>query len=1390
LASTTTSNGNYTFSNVPPGNYIVGAANITGYIYTNNTAYTYVNNNLQNVSVAIVNSSAYVLFGVYNNATLPVYTISGIVFYDNTTTHVYDGKEAPLPNWTIILNPSNGTSFNVTLPPYMATKSNSSGNYTFTGVPSGNYTLIEFLEPLYSNTTIRILNIDLIGNDITNFGDNLSGVNSSTTYNVSGTVYNDKDHSGNLTAGDSPLSNWIVYLLNNQGQPIDIAVTNGTGQYAFYNYTAGNYVVQEYLNSSWINTSAMSIPITITNANISSINFFVYQSGSKAIYTISGTKYNDTDDNGVIDSGDTPLGGWTFLLYSGIYAEGSTPIQTSVTNGQGVYTFSSLSNGTYSIVEVLKLGYANITARVQVVTISGVSLTVNFLNWIGSGGNGTGTTYSISGVVFNDTDHDGLPYNTSKGDTPLQSSRTIILYDASGLPIATTTSSSTTGVYNFTGLPNGTYTMYMNPTSGWTNSTPDLVTVTIAGSSNVTNFGIYPTSSSPVYVISGTVFNDSSDLGYYNGQPGINNWNVFLYSGIYNGTTFPVQITSTGSSGTGSYSFTNLPSGVYTVIETLQSGWTNTTSREVVVTITSSSNLTVNFGNLFLHPAQIYTISGFKFDAVDHGTVYNSTVDGQPLANWNFYISDSSGLPFAESTTNSSGVFVFSGLMNGTYTVFENLISGWTNSTSKSQTVTVSGSNIQLSFGNYQTGTQPGYSITGYVFNDTSGTGLPFGGTDTYWGGYTVSLLSSTGSTIASQSTNGSGYFNFMDVVNGNYFIQALPQSGYTNSTPTIYPITISGQSSGPWWFGFHKLPPVLNYTISGKVFNDTNGIGKYVSGDQNLTGWAVVLVSQSNVTTVNFTDANGNYTFTVANGNWTVEVPPQQGWSNTTNWTVPVTISSSSQIVNFGFNATVLKPQYSISAFVFNDTNQDGKYDTGDNPMANWIINLTYPSGTSIWGTTNSSGWAVFSNLTAGNYTLEEISPLPSYVNSTSLIVGVPLSNSSANASFGVYYNASSNIYSISGFVFNDTNRNGVYNSSVDTPLVHFPLLLIPSVGLPVGTYTDSNGNYSFASLSSGNYTIELLPDPGWVLTSPALQNVTIVNSSITNIDFSAYYNWFNVSGYVFLDSNKIGNGTYLPGQDYPLFNWTVDLKGQSGDDYVTTDPSGFYQYSNVVGGNYTLSVVIPPQGWANTTQTSVLLNLTSNVNQNFGITRNFTTSYITTYTASQWSANTGGYLLTYYSTVFGSSGVIQVGWIGTGYTITFGNPNFAKSNMTNYLGSSSTYPPTVLSASYIEPIAGPGGIFGADILALQLNYDYSNASIISFNPSFNNLTLYNYSPAVNGMTVSQILTIANEVLGGDLAANPWGTGSNVSNLDTLVEHLNSAFSTSDYSWANGHLF
>jgi len=100
----------------------------------------------------------------------------------------------------------------------------------------------------------------------------------------------------------------------------------------------------------------------------------------------------------------------------------------------------------------------------------------------------------------------------------------------------------------------------------------------------------------------------------------------------------------------------------------------------------------------------------------------------------------------------------------------------------------------------------------------------------------------------------------------------------------------------------------------------------------------------------------------------------------------------------------------------------------------------------------------------------------------------------------------------------------------------------------------------------------------------------------------------------------------------------------------------------------------------------------------------------------------------------------------------------------------------PGPLDANLSDPVTSSSGVFGGDVLTLELNVDFSDAGFLlgTSGIPFGNLVLSNFStlPDLNGLTVRQFLAIDNTLLGGGSV-----TGFSIADLDPITFDVNSSF-------------
>ena len=340
----------------------------------------------------------------------------------------------------------------------------------------------------------------------------------------------------------------------------------------------------------------------------------------------------------------------------------------------------------------------------------------------------------------------------------------------------------------------------------------------------------------------------------------------------------------------------------------------------------------------------------------------------------------------------------------------------------------------------------------------------------------------------------------------------ALQTSAGVNPTPATASVLISSTLSA----------------IAGSVYTDANNDGIRNPTDAPIAGTLIELLNSSGVVvaTAN-TDSSGNYTFLgIDPGTYSVREPAQPtatlngqttaGTGGTANGTATAPSVAPSQIsgiqvaggqsaINNNFGE--INPS-NIAGRVFADVNNDGIQQPGDAPISGVSITL---SGTNDLGqtvnvtaTTAPDGTYSFPGLRPGTYRVTEGAQPAGTANgltvagttggTTTTPATAPSSISAIVLGAGV--NSTGNNFAeiptnrtLAGRVFVDDNNNTFFNGP-DAGVTGLTVTLTGtdvngntiSASLP----TDSNGNYSFAGLPAGTYSVSYSPVGIPAITAP----------------------------------------------------------------------------------------------------------------------------------------------------------------------------------------------------------------------------------------------------------------------------------------------------------------
>lgn len=293
------------------------------------------------------------------------------------------------------------------------------------------------------------------------------------------------------------------------------------------------------------------------------------------------------------------------------------------------------------------------------------------------------------------------------------------------------------------------------------------------------DFGIAEASS-----IAGMKWYDANQDGVKDlGEVGLEGWTINL-----SGDVTDTKVTDEE----GKYEFIVFD-GNYVVSEDLKPGWVNTypVGGSHSITLAPGESVTdIDFGNYWANAS----ITGMKWNDLNADGVKDA---GEPgLDGWTINLAG----PISGSTvTAGGGLFAFENLVEGTYTVSEELQAGWKNTfpTGGSHTVeiTADGQVVgDVDFGNFKYA-----EISGLVYNDINHNGVK-DLTETGVDGITVNL---TGPMPGSTVTTGGGLYNLLADFGANV-LAAVPPAGKYITAPA------SGQYD-------------IDVNTSGMVFTDMN---------------------------------------------------------------------------------------------------------------------------------------------------------------------------------------------------------------------------------------------------------------------------------------------------------------------------------------------------------------------------------------------------------------------------------------------------------------------------------------------------------------------------------------------------------------------------------------
>ncbi len=466
-----------------------------------------------------------------------------------------------------------------------------------------------------------------------------------------------------LTKGNAPLAGYTVTVATTHGT-LDraSAVTDANGEAAFLlsSATAGR--------STLTATATADLPAGSRFIDeISPLNWQRLVLGQMTRVTVRAEavkdwiaspnliiahKFDDRNFNGVQEEDEPDLAGWSFILTT---PGGATFTALTDSLGNAFFEGKVAAYGNYTLTETQQSGWVNSTPLSQTRSRSAGD---PWMQWRADFGNGR---YSVLEILkFLDEDGDGV---WDEGSEPLLPGWQFALSIWRNSDWAQHRGGVTgpDGRLIFTDLIAGQYRIEERTADhpGYTNTTPTVREIALG----------YPQRQEVRFgnrgdlAIRGLKFDDANaNGGRDGGESGLGGWTIQLSGGPH------AVNRSTTTVGDGSFSFTHLEPGVYSLSEVGQAGWGQTFPGGAgthTVTLAASDVSGVEFGNTRLGSIGDYVWLDQNRNGVQDAN--EAPVPGVPVTLFKWV--EGVWVEQGSQATDANGLYLFDHLMAGTYRV-------------------------------------------------------------------------------------------------------------------------------------------------------------------------------------------------------------------------------------------------------------------------------------------------------------------------------------------------------------------------------------------------------------------------------------------------------------------------------------------------------------------------------------------------------------------------------------------------------------------------------------------------------------------------------------------------------------------------------------------------
>ena len=1146
------------------------------------------------------------------------------------------------------------------------------------GVTNYNWTFPSIFEQIVSPVNQEILNLTILDNVPGSYEVCVTPEGQSqccrefviidcSPGSVGNRVWKDSNNNGIQDADEIGIPNVRVQLFNESGFFLEDQFTDNNGYYFFDELNTGNYKIKTSPPSDDCNLSANQGG----DENMDSDYDLAYGPRNSGVFHIAPGQHRDDIDFGWVSKfgslsgcvfrdrngdslleGDPGIGNVTIQLFTC----DSTFVSSVVSDENGLYKFESLVPGEYYIATSIYPGFISASGGdssfgvdsyssgcVEVVPNGEPVLKLGFIP-LGSIGN----------YVFYDENSNGL--QDSGLDWPIEDISVSLLDAANN--IIKTTITNIEGIYLFTDLPAGDYSIIVNYPSIFY-----LPTIISAGDSELDSEGVdignLQVQSGIINLfdgeaeldhdfgfikrttaIEGTYVRDSNGDGFLDGEPGIPNVSVYLYN-----CDGPLIATRTTDEN-GNFSFIGFVGDDYHLVFSPVVGSMTSSLGESSIDNIFEEGATSCFNvldetTITLNGAAVpfSRVGDTVWEDLNRDGLYN---DGEPgMANIEITLFNSNNEEVARTLTNEEGVYIFDNLLpdlcymvidaQAGYEITDSNV-GLNNSVDsdaimmddiiKSEDFLIEDGyqNMDMDFGFRRTGG----NISGFLWNDANGDSTFE--LETAVINRTISLFSCDGNLQSSTMTNNEGLFSFNQIIAGDYYLLVESTDGFIH--------TIGGDSdlSNAIELGSTSCFTLENGSNEDFILGSipTSSIGDFIWIDENRNGIQddteqgigdieiSLFDSTGNLITTTQSDIFGNYIFeNVPAGNYSLSIEIPTGYDLTESNLGDPSLNSEGTIIG----TTVVSPTIELRDGVNQNDHDFGFYlgngnfegtvwrdSNGDELFANEFgfegIAISLYSCELVLidsQVTDGDGNYSFENIPSGDFFV--VVSLPDGYE-FALSADSQISNSFMPGSTDCTTVSSNNsnfvniglipLSEIGDFVWFDENKNGIQDLT-ETGFANLDIGLLNEQGaLLEVTQTDEEGKYLFKDLRPGQYNISVtLPGDEYTSTLPLagaddqldsegiLDNGSLVSEPIDlydginqlNHDFGFILlevepEFGNISGSYKRDRNGDGILSDEPGID----NVTITLVDCTGTIIATnvTDELGNYNFTSVPPGDY----------------------------------------------------------------------------------------------------------------------------------------------------------------------------------------------------------------------------